>query len=557
MAALASHSCIGSLCQPTEQKSSRATSHGYGVRVTIVSPPLHTSFSGLQTKLGSKSSTKLSRRKQGGVDFRSEQLKLVASAVAGTDADVATSSTTTTTSVLGLEVMESLHPNSRVRLSVTVPATVCKDIYNDVIKEFSKKAKVPGFRPGKRIPESVLVNYIGPQQVRASAVEAILKKSLPEALSSVAGRALKESEHIISKFQDLEASFSSDAPLSYLVAVDVAPEVKWKSENAYKNLKVKVELDPTPTPEEAADAEYKSRVKGLGSLQVAPDRGLEIGDVAIIDISANRLNPDGTEGEKVLSAEQKGFQLDTEDFANFIPGFVEALLNIRREGTRSFDLVFPQTWQQAPLRGIQARFTGYCKEIFTRNLPELDDTFAPKLIEGLTTLDQVKEVLLEKHRINIEHAKVRQTQLAVTEELSKVVEIEVPNSLLEEQGRQMYGAKLLEMQTAAKLTKEQVVQFSSEQMVNNFLTSQKERIMSAVKQTLAVAEIYKLENLEYTEEELKTEVQMALEEFKRYNQEYDETKITEQAKELLEGCKVLEFLIQNGDITYTTKKEES
>jgi hypothetical protein len=99
-------------------------------------------------------------------------------------------------------------------LSVTVPSKVVKDIYNDVIKEYSKKAKVrfpdcmelndfccairsnsdwmllnviqvPGFRPGKRIPESVLVNYIGPQAVRSSAVEAILKKSLPEALSSV------------------------------------------------------------------------------------------------------------------------------------------------------------------------------------------------------------------------------------------------------------------------------------------------------------------------------------------------------------------------------------
>jgi trigger factor len=63
---------------------------------------------------------------------------------------------------------------------------------------------------------------------------------------------------------------------SYDVVVDVAPEVKWTSESAYKGLKVTVELDPTSTPEEAADAEFKSRVKGLGSLQVAPDRGLEV-----------------------------------------------------------------------------------------------------------------------------------------------------------------------------------------------------------------------------------------------------------------------------------------
>lgn len=45
--------------------------------------------------------------------------------------------------------------------------------------------QVPGFRPGKAVPESVLINYIGPEQIRSSAVEAVLKKTLPEAMSSV------------------------------------------------------------------------------------------------------------------------------------------------------------------------------------------------------------------------------------------------------------------------------------------------------------------------------------------------------------------------------------
>lgn len=50
-------------------------------------------------------------------------------------------------------------------------------------------------------------------------------------------------------------------------------------------------------------------------------------------------------------------------------------------------------------------------------------------------------------------------------------------------------------QASMKLSKEQVVSLSSAEMVNNFLVSQKQRITDSVKQTLAVAEIYKLENL--------------------------------------------------------------
>jgi hypothetical protein len=41
---------------------------------------------------------------------------------------------------------------------------------------------------------------------------------------------------------------------------------------------------------------------------------------------------------------------------------------------------------------------------------------------------------------------------------------------------------------------------------------------------------------QYTEEELKKEVEIAVDEFKRYNQEYEETKITEQVSKFAWIC---------------------
>jgi trigger factor len=79
--------------------------------------------------------------------------------------------------------------------------------------------------------------------------------------------------------------------------------------------------------------------------------------------------------------------------------------------------------------------------------------------------------------------------------LKQIMDVEIPHSLLEEQGRQMYAAKLIELQASMKLSKEQVVSLSSQEMVQNFLVSQKHRISDSVKQTLAVAEIFKLEDL--------------------------------------------------------------
>lgn len=50
--------------------------------------------------------------------------------------------------------------------------------------------QIPGFRPGKSVPESVLINFVGPEQIRSSAVEAVLKRTLPEAMSSVSSLVL-------------------------------------------------------------------------------------------------------------------------------------------------------------------------------------------------------------------------------------------------------------------------------------------------------------------------------------------------------------------------------
>lgn len=45
--------------------------------------------------------------------------------------------------------------------------------------------QIPGFRPGKVVPENVLLNYVGPKHVQDATVEAILRHTLPQALSSV------------------------------------------------------------------------------------------------------------------------------------------------------------------------------------------------------------------------------------------------------------------------------------------------------------------------------------------------------------------------------------
>lgn len=58
--------------------------------------------------------------------------------------------------------------------------------------------------------------------------------------------------------------------------MDVAPEVRWLSEDTYKNLKVVVEIDEFADAEKAAEKELKRRHKALGLLRIVADRGLQV-----------------------------------------------------------------------------------------------------------------------------------------------------------------------------------------------------------------------------------------------------------------------------------------
>lgn len=58
--------------------------------------------------------------------------------------------------------------------------------------------------------------------------------------------------------------------------VDVVPEVKWTTPGAYKKLKVMVEIDDEAVYHKAAEAEFKSCHKNLGSLRIVEDRSVQV-----------------------------------------------------------------------------------------------------------------------------------------------------------------------------------------------------------------------------------------------------------------------------------------
>ncbi|XP_027938844.1 trigger factor-like protein TIG, Chloroplastic [Vigna unguiculata] len=453
-----------------------------------------------------------------------------------------------------LKVTETEKIKSTVKLHVEVPPLVIEDCYKRVIAEFMKQAKIPGFRPGKKVPEDILIGYVGRQNVQKATIESILRRTLSHAMISVSGKALQDSVRIVTKFPEMEETFSLQEFFRYDVVFDIAPEIKWiPDNNAYKNLKIVVEIDSDIDAQIASEQEFRRRYKSIGALKVVTDRGLQVGDIAVLDISATTIDQDESNVKSIPSAESKGFNFDTEYGDKVLPGFLDSIIGIHRGESKSFPLVFPETWNQENLRGVHAQFNVECKELFYRDLPELDDSIADKLLPGCSTVEQVKDLLLQRCLEVEQTAREQATDNAILDQISKMVEVDIPQSLFEEQGRQLYGANLLEIQAKMKLNEQQLASLSSPKAVNQYLEHQKENITNLIKQNLAVGDIYRRENLQFATEDLVKEVENSIAEFKRQNQEYDEERVKNQVQEILEGAKVLEWLREHAEIQYITR----
>lgn len=438
-------------------------------------------------------------------------------------------------------------PPSRVRFDVTVPKRQVKRAFEDVVEEFRKDVDVPGYRKGSKVPLQVIAQKVGQENIRSAAVELIMRQTMWDACAAVRDRALEDSERLETSVKELLLDFSPEREFNYSVSVELLPEVGWTT--SYKGLDVTVDsAGDSARALEEVELMISEKTKDMSTLRVVVDRGLQKGDVAVISFDAKKILDDGEEGEEIVGAKRDSINFDTADGDSFLPGLVEGVIGAERGEERKLDLVFPDSWKPESLRGVKGRFTVQVQELFVRDPPSDDLLVAQALVKDATSLEDAKSKLLEKEESAIQEANEARLQEALLDRLADVIDLSVPEFLVEEQGKQQYAAQLLELQALGQISYDQIKNMSTEKMLQDYIQSEREKLVRMVKGTLAVEEIFKLEGLEIPPEDLKAEVQRAEDEFKQMGEEFDQEKLLEQAQELLKGKRVLEWLKSNSNV---------
>jgi trigger factor len=285
-----------------------------------------------------------------------------------------------------------------------IKATILQDEISanieKIAKQLAKTANIPGFRKGK-VPVSAVKKQYGDrlvQDAEAEALREVLNAGLEE--MKIASESLIGEPHI-SQFDKLEGKIEVE------VKVAMRPEIELGD---YASL-AKGFKKPKITAKAVTERIQELAKAQAPLIDVEEDRPLEDGDTAVIDFEGF------VDGEAFEGGKAEGFSLNIGS-GQFIPGFEDALIGMKKGEEKSIDVTFPEDYNSEKLAGKPAQFKVKLHKIQTKEKVRMDAALAKKMLPGEedASMDKLKELV--------------QTQME-NEELSKLYNDKLKPELLE------------------------------------------------------------------------------------------------------------------------------
>jgi len=310
----------------------------------------------------------------------------------------------------------------------------------------------------------------------------------------------------------------------------------------YKNMEMSFAAKGTFT-EADVDALALSAHNGYVTKEVGglTDRAAVNGDTVNIDYEGKQ------DGVAFAGGTAKGADLQLGS-GSFIDGFEEGLVGVKPGETVDLNLSFPDPYNPNPdLSGAAVVFTVTVNFIYPTEVSQMkDEVVATMGSQYFSTVDELKDYCREYLEYNAEQNYVTGKQNAALAALLSVAEIkDAPAGLVQNYYESIYAS--LEAQAA-------MYGFDAETYCAYFIGTDAETYVSSyaaesAKQSMAVQYIANAENLNITDEELEECIKEFAEQNKVTVEEVKSSDDEEMLKEYFMFEKVLEFLVENGNVT--------
>lgn len=299
---------------------------------------------------------------------------------------------------------------NQTELTVELVRDDLKKYIETTESEFGKDLQLDGFRKGK-VPKELLKKNLDAKQVLESSLDLAMRDSLAKTIGEERLDVLNASK--------LEVKENTADKLVYKVTLTLFPEVKIQDFSKLKVARREVEVD-----QKDIDNTLET-IKASRSILHDKEGVVEHGDRVEVDFEVRH------EGQILEGGISKNHPLIIGG-KNFIPGFEDNLLGMKKNEERAFSLVAPKDYYVKNIAGKKLDFTVKINNLQSVELPKVDDDFVKSLgsFQNVGQLvDSVKEGIIEEKKLK-EKQRVR---LEVINHIIKNSSMVIPEILINQQ----------------------------------------------------------------------------------------------------------------------------
>jgi trigger factor len=368
---------------------------------------------------------------------------------------------------------------TRKNLRVEIPSDIVDAQIDRMTKHVSRKARIPGFRPGKA-PARVIK-----QRFKDQILHDVAHDLIPTALDT----ALRERGVEPVETPDIQDVVVEEGqPLTFTASFDTLPPFDpgdWST--------VLLRRGSSRIEDEAVNQAIERLRDRAARSEPVEGRGVAAGDTVTVDLERRGA------GTLESGETHSDVQIELGSSAN-PPGFDEQLLGLETGASRTFTIHFPADYAITELADSDVEYSVTVKGITRRVRPELDDEFAKDLGE----FDSL-EALRSRVRADLEHearhAAGRELRADLMKQVAARLPFPVPASLVErEMDRRVeeFVRRLIDQ----KIDPRQAgIDWQA------FRESQRDVARDAVAGALVLDEVARRERMGVSEEELERELE--------------------------------------------------
>ena len=344
-------------------------------------------------------------------------------------------------------------------------------------REYSRRAKIPGFRPGK-IPMRVIKERFR-QQVLDDVAKKIVNKVV---LEEIQGRGLKP----IASPQVADLKLEEGAPMTFRAVFETLPLI---DPPEYKGLEARARN--AEVSDEDIDKEIEAARNQAARLEPIEDRPAAKGDFVVADTSWRPVD-----GGRTQRSENAVLEVGAEDNHQALN---DALVGVEAGTEGSVRLQMADDHPEASLAGKSVDYKFTVKAVKRKVLPDVDDEFAKDL--DFDDVAALREALRQRNIAADERKIDREIKKQLVDTLVTRSSFEVPEALVESH---MTG---LAENAARTLAVSGVDPQKAGIDWRQYRDAQKEEALKAAKADILLDEIGRLEGVEVLDAEMDSEIE--------------------------------------------------